>query len=509
MTVRACSRGALVLLAAAFASAPSTSYAAGPPAGALVPADLVSAYNVDTSNSANVTVAVVGAYDYAAVASDLAAYRSQFGLPACTIESGCLTVVNQSGQTSPLPGAPPSNDWTAEMALDLDMVSATCPSCKLLLVEADDDTGDGLKLGSGVAAQAGAKVIVDELGSPETSSSASDDSTYFDLPGVSIFAGVGAGFDLGGSGPTFPATSAHVIAVSSTTLTKAPATTRGWSETASSSVAGSGCSHVIAKPAFQQAILDTVCAKRATADVAAVGDLNTPVAVYNLADGGWTAVAEGATAIVAGIVAQAGLAGIGPDFFYTNASALHDVTTGSDGTCSVTQLCNAATGWDGPTGNGTPNGRALAALAAVVDAGAPSDGGAEGGVSVIDAATASDSGGREDAASAPGEDAATEPDATVATDDAGAPGSGGADAEATADATTGAGATGQGPADAGTSGSSPSGSSSAAADTSGSPATSSAGGCGCTVASHADGTRNFVLAGLVLGLTMARRRRRA
>ena len=41
---------------------------------------------------------------------------------------------------------------------------------------------------------------------------------------------------------------------------------------------------------------------------------------------------------------------------YANTSSLNDVTSGSDGTCSTTVLCTAGTGWDGPTGLGTPNG---------------------------------------------------------------------------------------------------------------------------------------------------------
>ncbi|HUJ58650.1 MAG TPA: hypothetical protein VLX92_09160, partial [Kofleriaceae bacterium] len=89
------------------------------------PADLASAYNIPTQLAPGATVGLIGAYGYANIESDLAMYRSTFGLPPCTIASGCLTVLNQEGQPSPLPGAPPPNDdWTQETALDMDMASA-------------------------------------------------------------------------------------------------------------------------------------------------------------------------------------------------------------------------------------------------------------------------------------------------------------------------------------------------------------------------------------------------
>ena len=53
-----------------------------------------------------------------------------------TTANGCLKIVNQQGQTTNLPPAPPDgDDWTVETALDVDMVSAVCPSCKILVVQ--------------------------------------------------------------------------------------------------------------------------------------------------------------------------------------------------------------------------------------------------------------------------------------------------------------------------------------------------------------------------------------
>src|SRR5215468_4166222 len=97
------------------------------------PSQLRSAYKITGSGSSSTVVAVVTAYDYATAEADLATYRSQFGLPACTSASGCFRKVDETGGTS-FPG--PNVSWNQEAALDLDMVSAMCPRCKLLLVEA-------------------------------------------------------------------------------------------------------------------------------------------------------------------------------------------------------------------------------------------------------------------------------------------------------------------------------------------------------------------------------------
>src|ERR1051325_9743168 len=103
----------------------------------LGPADFASAYKLNAAKTSTATIAIVDAFHYANAESDLATYRSQFGLPPCTVASGCLTIVNQNGATSPLPAAPPpGDDWTVEAALDLQMASAACPSCKLVLFEA-------------------------------------------------------------------------------------------------------------------------------------------------------------------------------------------------------------------------------------------------------------------------------------------------------------------------------------------------------------------------------------
>jgi MYXO-CTERM domain-containing protein len=325
------------------------------------PADLQSAYNIPTSISGTPTIAIVDAYGYTNLESDLAVYRSTYGLPPCTQANGCLKIVNQNGQTSPLPPNPPANDdWTLETALDVDMASAACPSCKILVVQAQDNAGEGLFLGQNAAASLGATVISNSWGGPEQpGGDLSGIETYFNHPGIAIFVSAGDdGYNDAGQGPDYPATSAYVIAVGGTSLTKTTGG-RGWTETAWSS-GGSACSLSIPKPAYQTG---TQCQYKATTDIAAVGDPNTGVAVYNQANGGWGVIGgtSASAPLMAAIFAATGNgAQTSGAFVMQNASKLYDVTSGTNGNCGNI-LCRAGTGWDGPTGYGTPNAMALVA----------------------------------------------------------------------------------------------------------------------------------------------------
>ena len=353
--------------------------------------DLVSAYNLDTSGTPGATIAIVDAYGYTNLASDLAKYRTQYGLPACTIANGCLTIVNQAGQPSPLPSNPPSNDdWTGETALDVDMASAGCPNCKILVVQADDDQGDGLYIANQTAATLGATVVSNSWGGPEDNTVASSE-TYFNHPGVAVFVAAGDnGYDDGGQGPDYPSTSAYTIGVGGTSLTKSTASTRGWTESAWSS-GGSSCSTNVAKPSWQTS---SACAKRAASDVSAVGDPNTGLAVYN--NGQWQVVGgtSAASPLVAAIFALTKNGNATAQFMYLNTTAFNDVTSGKNGTCT-TALCKAAAGWDGPTGIGTPDGAKLAALGGATSgsgSGSSTGSGGAGSGSDISTGSGSDSG---------------------------------------------------------------------------------------------------------------------
>jgi subtilase family serine protease len=311
----------------------------------LAPADLRSAYSLPSSGGHGKIVAVVDAFDNPSAESELATYRSQFGLPPCTSASGCFRKVGQDGSAN----LPPSDQgWAGEISLDVQMVSAACPDCRILLVEANSAANGDMSAAVNTAASLGASAISNSYGGDETGG---DDEAY-NHPGIIVTASSGDS----GYGAEFPATSRYVLAVGGTSLTRS-LSSRGWVEAAWSN-GGSGCSTIIAKPGWQS---DTICSARSEVDVAAVADPNTGVAVFT---GGFWSVYGGTSAsspIVAGIFALLNVGGGNPsEFAWRHASAFFDVTTGSNGFCTMAALCNAGPGYDGPTGWGTPNGVALA-----------------------------------------------------------------------------------------------------------------------------------------------------
>ena len=332
------------------------------------PADLQSAYSLPSATSGvGQVVAIVDAYNDPSALSDVNTYRSQFGVaplsmctsasPALSANQPCFSKVNQSGGTK----YPRSNGgWAQEISLDLDMVSAACPNCSILLVEATSSSLTNLGTAVNQAAKLGATEISNSYGGGESSGDASYDATYFNHPGVAITVSSGDS----GYGVQYPAASQYVTAVGGTTLARSTGSTRGWGETVWSG-AGSGCSAYDAQPIWQSSIANItgVCAKRAVADVSAVADPNTGVAVYDSYTyqgvGGWlvfggTSVGSPLIASVYALAGNARTVNYG-SYPYSNTAALNDVTGGSNGSCGKV-LCNATSGWDGPTGLGTPNG---------------------------------------------------------------------------------------------------------------------------------------------------------
>jgi subtilase family serine protease len=315
--------------------------------------DLRSAYNLPATGGTG-TVAIVDAYGLPAAESDLAVYRSEYGLPACTQANGCLTIVNQSGDTSPLPSADDPWGWGVETSLDLDMASAGCPTCKILLVQANTPSVDDLSTAVDTAVRLGASVVSNSYGGDEFNGMENYDAHY-QHPGVPILVSSG---DFGFGTPSFPAVLTSTIAVGGTSLRRANGA-RGWTESAWSG-SGSGCSGWISKPAWQH---DGDCSMRTNTDISAVADPDTGVAIYDtygLDDwAGWL-VAGGTSAsspFVAGIIALAGH----PDTvtakrLYSEPKAFHDIVGGSNGYCGGGYLCTGVRGYDGPTGLGSPNG---------------------------------------------------------------------------------------------------------------------------------------------------------
>ncbi|MEI7594002.1 MAG: peptidase S8 [Actinomycetes bacterium] len=344
------------------------------PNSALGPCDLQAAYALPSATAGvGQTIAIVDAYDNPSAEADLAVYRTRLGLPPCTTANGCFRKISQTGTTT----YPTGNvSWAQETSLDLDMVSAICPNCHILLVEANSSAFTDLGVAVDQAATFSwsvgtstfkANAISNSYGALEFSSEATYE-LHYNHPGIAITASSGDS----GYGPQYPAASQYVTAVGGTKLVKNATTTRGWTESIWAG-AGSGCSAYITKPTWQK---DTTgCSKRTISDVSAVADPASAVAVYDTyGSAGW--LAFGGTSVSAPIIAAIyGLAGNAASLTYGSApyvsnpnqgvnldayltapsSLLNDVTTGSNGTCA-TYICDGKVGFDGPSGTGTPKG---------------------------------------------------------------------------------------------------------------------------------------------------------
>jgi len=330
-------------------------------------------------------VAVVDAFDDPNAVSDVSQYRSIFNLGACTALSlsatGCtftngatITKVNQNGVQGSYPSG--NTGWGQEISLDLDMVSAACPKCNIILVEATDNSLANLGSAVDEAALLGANAISNSYGTGEFCSRRGCETSYdayYNHPGIAVTASTGDR----GFGVQYPAASPYVAAVGGTSLTINGAGTSNptYGGESAWSGAGSGCSALETQPTWQNianitgtlnvpgtSVPGAGCTNRAVADVAADADPNTGVDVYDTfgTSSSW-AVYGGtsvASPIIASVYALAGNVGkvTNPATYpYANPGALNDVTSGSNGSCG-TALCIAVPGWDGPTGLGTPRG---------------------------------------------------------------------------------------------------------------------------------------------------------
>jgi subtilase family serine protease len=298
------------------------------------------------------TVGIVDAYDDPNIESDLGVYSSHYGLPVCSTANGCFKKVDQTGGSS----YPRKNaGWALEISLDVEIVHALCPNCKILLVEAQSNSFANLVAAEDYA-KAHANVVSNSWGGGEFSSETSSAyDGHFSVTGKPItFSSGDSGF-----GVEYPAASQYVTAVGGTTLTLNANNTRR-SETVWSG-AGSGCSAYEPKPTWQK---DAGCIRRTVTDVSADADPNTGAAVYDTVRyqgvSGWFQVGGTSLSspIIAAVYALAGNAAntVDGSYPYAHTSSLFDVTSGSNGSCSPSYLCTGTGGYDGPTGNGTPVG---------------------------------------------------------------------------------------------------------------------------------------------------------
>lgn len=349
---------------------------------------LQSAYDttwLSANAGASDTVAIVDAYGDSTAYSDMEQFRSQNGLPSlpsCTtgLTTGCFEVVNQNGQTSPLPSnKSDGTGWNVEESLDIDAVSSLCPLCKILVVEANSDDRSGspdLETAVSSAARLGADQISLSWGGDTSPDASLYASPYSSITSAAILAAAG---DSSYPGPDvgYPAALPDVTAVGGTSLTADAAVARGFDESAwaiQACPAGggtcgteSGCDTSQSKPSYQTGVT-TDCSGRAYSDISADADPNTGLSIYDSQSGSEGCGASSNTCIVGGtslatpltaaLEALTGVSGTTPAWSYTDASLLNDIVSGSDGSCPSGQylICNAGVGWDGPTGNGSISG---------------------------------------------------------------------------------------------------------------------------------------------------------
>ena len=314
------------------------------------PQDIQKAYNLPSSTKGDgQIVGIVDSFDNPDVASDLAVYRSHFGLGKAKFKK-----FNQEGQQKNYPQGSPG--WGVEIDLDVEMVSAACPKCTIYLVEAGSTAGSDSDAAEAEAVKLGAHIVSNSWICYGYSCTVYPN--YFNKKGVIYTAGSGDE-SYGAIGP--PMAYSTVDAVGGTVLALNGSS---YSESVWDG-AGSGCTQQVKKPKWQH---DPDCSNRTDADVSAVA---WDVAEYDTygGSGGWFGV--GGTSVATPLIAAVyGLAGNaksqhGPKSLWTLKksvlqNSLHYISTGSNGSCGGTYLCTAGTNqfgtYSGPAGWGTPNG---------------------------------------------------------------------------------------------------------------------------------------------------------
>lgn len=335
-----------------------------PPPNAETPASLACVYQLTTQVSGCPihgttqnpaggwgAVAIVDAYDNPDAEADLAAYSTQFGLPACTKANGCFSQVYARGsQPQNNPGG-----WSLEEALDIEMAHAFAPNAKIILVEAQDNSFTELYFAEDLAGQlvqqAGGGTVSNSWSGGEYPGETSDDS-HFKVNGIVYFASTGDN----GRPAGYPATSPFVVAAGGTSVNRTSGNFTGESGWNGS---GGGPSAYEPRPTFQDLIQTIVGSKRGTPDFSADANPNTGPAMYD-ADGGYMWFQVGGTSVasplLAGFVNADGykakstaqeLGGVYPYAKKHYAKRWRDETVGNNGySCEV--------GWDYVTGIGSP-----------------------------------------------------------------------------------------------------------------------------------------------------------
>ncbi len=345
--------------------------------GCYAPTDLWSAYGIASAagkGGKGMTVALVDAYGYKGVAKDLAVYRKSMGLPACG--KGCFKVIGENG------GPPPKVDdsgWDGEQALDVDMVSAICPNCHILLVETMSNQNSDLEVGETTATKT-ANAISNSWGGPDSYSTGGPFDSH---KGIVITAssgdqGAGAAFEGQSASAQQPCSFQGVICVGGTSLVLHNGKRVSevvWDDLTHNlcsngpCATGSGCSGIVKKPSWQH---DKGCKGRSESDISADADPNTGVAIRwngNWYSAGGTSASSpmiAAMYALAGNTATASGASLwskgGTSAFYAITSGTNENKAAGTYVCAkkTRYICNAGTGmagkYSGPAGWGTPHG---------------------------------------------------------------------------------------------------------------------------------------------------------
>jgi subtilase family serine protease len=353
------------------------------------PASLATVYGLPSTSTSTATIAIIDAGVDGHLASDLATYRKTYGLPACTVASGCLKLENYTGGAQPAPqrsgfGADTEEQVAVETSLDLDMASAACSTCHLVEIsvpwqDANDDndvtTNDfATAVNRAVAAHVSA-VSISYGYTTDVTNTSGFDLAAFNRKGVAITVSTGDNGFNGGIHQPWPSDLPTVVAVGGVTLpTTAKGKSTAWYD------AGSGCETDFRAATGQPAAVAADCGgHRAAADVSADADPATGVAVYDTyapstgQPGDWMIVGgtSASAPYIGGLFARTGhLAAVnGPNTLYSApASDFTNITSGNNDfsgqgamTCAQfpgvsEKLCDGGKGWNGPTGLGVPHG---------------------------------------------------------------------------------------------------------------------------------------------------------
>jgi kumamolisin len=346
---------------------------ASPPAGYETPASLACVYGFVAPaagcNPSSVTalatggskvVIVVDAFDDPTAAHDLAAYSTQFGLPAITDSN--FQVVYASGKKPP---QDPFGGWELEESLDIEMAHALAPGAKVILVEANSQDNVDLfaaeTVAAGLATGAGGGEVSNSWCEGEFSGETSDESVF---TGTNVVFTAATG-DIPGT--CFPSMLQNVIGAGGTSINRSNG---NFVSQTTWEYGGGGSSTYVTIPSYQSGekkINKRVGTNRGGPDISFDANPDTGVVIYDTtpyegqvldwASVGGTSVASPALAATinsAGGFAASTVAELTRAYHgYRKAANWTDITLGI---CGSNGGARATKGWDFCTGIGVPNG---------------------------------------------------------------------------------------------------------------------------------------------------------